>query len=178
MMSDSSPDGDTHVYQSRMLVTAALAASALALAACKQSPPPEATVVEMPEERSAELARLLEELDPVGLGSILTDNARLLAPNMAAIEGRDAIVEYYRGSVDKQLDFEVAPQTRVTIGKVALAEGTYKVRNVATGEYIEDGKYMTVWVDQDGVWKVARLMTNTDYKVATPEVDVETPPAP
>jgi hypothetical protein len=35
-----------------------------------------------------------------------------------------------------------------------------------------------VWVNKDGAWKVARLMTNTDYKVATPEVDVETPPAP
>jgi hypothetical protein len=164
----------------RLPVAAAFAASALTLGACSQSPPPaaEIKVVEMPEERSAALARLLEELDPVGLGNILTDNARLLGPNMAAIEGRDAIVEYYKGSVDKQLDFEVAPQTRVTIGEVALAEGTYKVRNVTTGEYIEDGKYMTVWVNKDGAWKVARLMTNTDYKVATPEVDVETPPAP
>lgn len=161
----------------RAIVTSALAASALALAACSQSPPPAAQVevVEMPGERAQEFARLLSEFDPVGFGNLLTDNARFLAPNQPGIEGREAIVEHYRGSVDNALAFEVTPETRVMLGNVGLAEGSYKVRNTQTGEYIEDGKFLTVWVNQDGQWKLARLMTNTDYKVATPTIAIETP---
>ncbi|MCU0976503.1 MAG: nuclear transport factor 2 family protein [Steroidobacteraceae bacterium] len=161
----------------RSLVTAALAASALALAACSQSPPPapKVEVVEMPGEQAQEFARLLAQFDPVGFGNLLTENARFLPPNQPAIEGRQAIVEHYKGSVDNALGFEVAPQTRVMLGNVGIAEGSYKVRNTQTGEYIEDGKFMTVWVNQDGQWKLARLMTNTDYKIATPAVEVGTP---
>lgn len=164
----------------RTAVHAALAAAAFSLAACSQGTPPaaELTIVEMPEDRARELARLLDEFDPVGFYNLLAENVRLLPPNVPAVEGREAVVDYYKGAITTELDFEVTPLTRVMVGNVGLAEGTYKVRNTSTNEYIEEGKYMTVWVNQGGEWKMARMMTNTDYRVAAPEVDVgaaETP---
>jgi ketosteroid isomerase-like protein len=164
----------------RTAVPAALAATALLLAACSQGTPPaaEPTIVEMPEERAQALARLLDEFDPVGFYNLLAENVRLLPPNMPAVEGRQAVVDYYKGAITTELDFEVTPLLRVMIGNVGLAEGTYKIRNTATNEYIEEGKYMTVWVNQDGEWKVARMMTNTDHRVAAPAVAVGAVEAP
>ncbi len=131
----------------------------------------------LPEEASAKLAQLLDQFDPVALGNMLTDNARLLPPNVPAIDGRDAIVDYYKGTVASELDYEVTPLKTATVGNVGLAEGTYKVKNVATGAYVEEGKYLTVWVNEGGQWKVARMMTNTDFQVARTSVTVEQPVA-
>lgn len=131
----------------------------------------------MPEDVAVEMGRLLDQFDPVALGNMLMDNARLLPPNVPAIEGRDAIVEYYKGTVANELDYEVVPLKRVMIGNIGLAEGTYKVKNLTSGNYVEEGKYMTVWVNQGGQWKVARMMTNTDYQVARTSVTVEAPVA-
>ena len=63
------------------------------------------------------------------------------------------------------------------IGNVGLAEGSYRVKNLANDTYVEEGKYLAVWVNQDGQWKVARMMTNTDYQVARTSVEVEEPAA-
>jgi hypothetical protein len=56
---------------------------------------------------------------------------------------------------------------------LAAAEGAYKVKNLVTGEYIEEGKWMAVWVNVDGTWRVARLMSNTDAPVRAPVVGVD-----
>lgn len=158
----------------------ALCAATFSLAACSQGTPPaaELKIVEMPEERAQALARLLDEFDPVGFNNLLAENVRLLPPNVPAVEGRDAVVDYYKGAITTELDFEVTPLLRVMAGNVGIAEGTYKVRNTSTNEYIEEGKYMTVWVNQDGEWKIARMMTNTDYRVAAPGGDVGAMEAP
>ena len=76
------------------------------------------------------------------MGNLLTDNARLLPPNMPAVEGRAAIVEQFKGAVDKQLDYEVTPLNSAMIGNVGLAEGSYRVKNLANDTYVEDGEYL------------------------------------
>ena len=63
------------------------------------------------------------------------------------------------------------------IGNVGLAEGSYRVKNLGNDTYVEEGKYLAVWVNQDGQWKVARMMTNTDYQVARTSVEAEEPAA-
>lgn len=165
-----------------MLVT--LAAAAWSLAACSggAKPPaaaaPAAEPAPMGEERGAELVKLLNELDPVALGALLTDDARLLPPNIPAVEGRDAIVEHYKGVVASQLKYEVTQLKSVTISNVGLTEGTYRVKNLPKDAYVEDGKYLAVWVNQGGQWKVARLMVNADYQLARVSVSVEPASAP
>ena len=113
----------------RVSLIAAIGAASWMLAACSGSEPPAVAdddcvvrEVTLPEDKTAELARLLDEFDPVALGNLLRDNARLLPPNVPAIEGREAILEHYKGSIAKELDYEVTPLTRVMVGNVGLAE--------------------------------------------------------
>jgi ketosteroid isomerase-like protein len=169
----------------RVSLIAAIGAASWMLAACSGSEPPAVAdddcvvrEITLPEDKTAELARLLDEFDPVALGKLLRDNARLLPPNVPAIEGREAILEHYKGSIAKELDYEVTPLTRVMVGNVGLAEGSYRVKNLVKGEYVEEGKYLTVWVYENGQWQIARMMTNTDYQVARTSISVETPADP
>lgn len=160
---------------------AMIAAASWTLAACSGGKQPAAgstaEFAPMPEEPAAEMARLLNEFDPDALGKLLADNARLLPPNVPAIEGRDAILDYYDGIVGETIKYEATPLTTVTVGNVGISEGSYQVKNLATDAYVETGKYMTVWVNQDGQWKVARIMTNTDTQVPRTSVEVEEPEA-
>lgn len=159
----------------------AIAIASLTVAACSGGEPPAAErapdVAAMPAEASNQLAQLLDQFDPEAFGNLLVDDARLLPPNIPAIDGREAIVEYYKGAVAAELDYEVTPLRSAMIGNVGIAEGTYRVKNLTNDTYVEDGKYMTVWVNRDGQWKVARMMVNTDFQVARASVSVEEPAA-
>ena len=154
--------------------TALAAASAgLLLAACAQKQAP-ALTEGVPEEVIAGFVAAMDEFNPEAVRAVFTPNAKVMPPNVASITGIDDIVEYYKGSLADELDFEFTRDaSAMAAGGLSAAEGSYKVRNKVSGEYIEQGKWMAVFVNVDGTWRVARFMTNTDAPVAAPTVDVE-----
>lgn len=151
----------------------ATAAAGLLLAACGQKQAPVVIADSMPEEVVGQFMAALDDFNPDAVRELFTPNAKLMLPNVATITGIDNIVEYYKGALADELDFELTRDTAGISGGLAAAEGTYRIRNTVTGEYIEQGKWMAVFAKVDGKWKVARYMTNTDSPVATPGVEVE-----
>jgi ketosteroid isomerase-like protein len=168
------------MYARQAVALTAIAVASMTLAACAPEQAPEAgatpQVAAMPAEPAAEMARLLNEFDPAALGNLITEDARLLAPNIPAIEGRAAIVEYYDGVVDEKIRYEAVPLRSVMVGNVGITEGEYHVKNLNTDTNVESGKYMAVWVDQAGQWRIARLVTNTDAPVARTTIEIEDSP--
>lgn len=158
----------------RFHAVAASVALALTLGACSK-PPADCVpqVVVLPEENAQQLAQLLNEFKPEALGNLLMDNARLLPPNRPAVEGKAAILEYYGGIVGETIRYEAEPLKAVTVGSVGVSEGNYKVKNLTENKYVEMGKYMAVWAHQDGQWKIARIMVNTDYQTPTTTVEIQ-----
>jgi limonene-1,2-epoxide hydrolase len=153
---------------------ASLAAVAgIVLGACAQKEPPVQVTQGVPEEVVARFVAAMDEFNPEAVRELMTPNAKIMPPNVAAISGIDDILDYYKGTVAKELDFEFTRDASAEVGGMAAAEGAYKVRNNTTGQYIEQGKWMAVFVNVDGTWRVARLMSNTDAPVAAPTVQVE-----
>jgi limonene-1,2-epoxide hydrolase len=151
-------------------------AAALMVAACgQQKAPPAALELTMPEEAVTQFVAAMDDFNPDAVRELFTANAKVMPPNVATISGIDDIIEYYKGALADELDFEFTRDGAGTSGGLAAAEGAYKIRNTTTGEYIEQGKWMAVFVNVDGKWKVARYMTNTDAPVAAPTVGVEEP---
>ena len=160
--------------KTRFLAAAASATLALTLTACSQPPADcEPKLVAMPDEHAQKLAQLLNEFNPEALGALLMDNARLLPPNHPAVDGKAAILEYYDGIVGDTIRYEAEQGKLVTVGAVGITEGTYKVKNVPEDKYVEMGKYMAVWANLNGEWKIARIMVNTDYQTPTTSVDIK-----
>ena len=164
------------MHARRAVAMTAIAVASVAFAACSGEKAPAAgstpQTAAMPGEPAAEMARLLNEFDPAALRNLVTENARLLAPNVPAIEGREAIVEYYDGIVDEMIRYEAVPLRSLMVGDVGVTEGEYRVKNLNTGANVEAGKYMAVWVNQAGDWKIARLMTNTDAQVPRTSIEI------
>jgi len=165
------------VRVNQILAIAAIAASACLAAACGGQQPPAVQAQSVPDEVVQRFLAAMDEFDPEAVRGLFTARAKLMPPNVAAVEGPDAIVEYYKGTLADELDFDFEQAAAGMAGGLAVSEGAYRVTNKMTGEQIESGKWMAVWLNDGGAWKIARLMTNTDHAVAAPVIDVEEPVA-
>ena len=157
----------------QILVIAAIAAAVAMATACGGQQQPTVKAESVPDEVVQRFLTAMDEFDPDAVRELFSPNAKLMPPNVAAVEGPDAIVEYYRGTLAEELDFEFKQAAAGMAGGLAVSEGTYRVLNKVSGAEIETGKWMAVWINRDGAWQIARLMTNTDHSVAAPVVEVE-----
>lgn len=154
--------------------TASLAAVAgIVLGACAQKEPPVQVTQGVPDEVVSRFVAAMDDFNPDAVRALMMPNAKIMPPNVASVSGIDNILDYYNGVLADELDFEFTREASAEAGDMAVAEGGYQVKNNTTGEYIEQGKWMAVFVNVDGTWRVARLMTNTDAPVAAPTVEVE-----
>lgn len=95
-----------------------------------------------------------------GVASLLAEDSVLIMPGAAPISDRAAILEATRAmmasgdTVSWQSDFAVVAPS----GEMAYDYGTATTRT-ADGEEIT-GRYLVVWIKEDGEWKVAADMFN------------------
>lgn len=100
--------------------------------------------------------------------NLYTMDAFVLYPNQPALNGKNAIREYFGAffAEFKQEDFQLTSAEIQIVGSWAFDRGTYRWKGVPRdgGTSIEDyGKYLVILQRQtDGTWKVARDMDNSD----------------
>jgi uncharacterized protein (TIGR02246 family) len=114
--------------------------------------------------------KLANAKDFKGAAALYAEDAILLLPNQAAVQGRAAI----------QAALETSPASNFQLqileiegrGDLAYERGTYSETVTPTGAApIEDrGKYLTIWRKQaDGSWKMLRDIWNSDLPLPAPE---------
>jgi hypothetical protein len=130
----------------------------------------------MPASVTDALEKVLSQPDPTAFGQMLADNARFMPPNVPAIEGRDAILAYYNHAVTPELHWNLVPGQSLIIGQAGLLEGAYSIKNSATGQQVETGKFLSLWVNRDGAWKIVRMMDSADHPVAQGSGQIAEPP--
>jgi len=111
--------------------------------------------------------RLFAQNDVAGLASCYTEDAQMLVAHMAPILGRAAIQSVFKFTAlpGHRLEFQTH-ELEVT-GATALELGSY-VRRRADGSTFDRGKYMVVWKQVGGEWKLHRDMFSTSMKAPTP----------
>jgi len=99
------------------------------------------------------------------------EDAIELPPNQAAVQGKSAIQAWDEAfppfSNFQEQSLEIKGQ-----GNMAYDRGTYSMTVTPAGAApIEDhGKYLTIWHKQaGGLWKVSRVMFNSDLPLPAPE---------
>ena len=155
--------------RAREFALAVLASAVTGLTACSggnPSAPGASAGGELPASVTDTLEKVLSQPDPTAFGQLLADNARILPPNVPAVAGRDAILDYYKGAVTPELHWDLVPGKSYAIGEAGILEGAYHIKNSATGQEVETGKFLSVWVNQNGTWKLLRMMDSADHAVA------------
>ncbi len=99
--------------------------------------------------------------DAAGIADLYTRNGQLLPAQSDFVAGRDAIQAFWQGAMDMGLkeakletvELEDHGTTAIEVGRYTLfAEG---------GQVVDAGKYVVVWKQEDGGWKLHRDIWNT-----------------
>jgi uncharacterized protein (TIGR02246 family) len=136
-----------------------LIALALALTACSKAPTP-ADPSEL-TARSDAWEAALNAPDIDALAELYTADARLMPPDGAMAEGRDAA----RAAFGSMIDAGLAGKTDILeariSGDIGYIVGTYAIS--AGDETVDTGKYTEIWRrGTDGLWRIASDIWNSD----------------
>jgi uncharacterized protein (TIGR02246 family) len=150
----------------------------LALAACSPSTAAtgDSAATAKPVDRAAEeqairdldakWVRMVAAKDTAGIADLYSSDALFMPPNSQALGGRPGVVKGWNGMLSApgaQLTFKPTKIVVAEAGDIAYDIGTYTFGVEGPKGRTEDrGKYLVVWKKQDGAWKVAADMFNSD----------------
>ncbi len=96
-----------------------------------------------------------------GLASLYTENGQLLPTNSELITGKQAIQEFWQGGLDmgiKSIKLEIIEVEGFET--MAFEVGKYTIF-AEEDHMIDTGKYIVIWKQEDGQWKLHRDIWNT-----------------
>ena len=137
-------------------------AAALGLAACGQG-----GGGSLPDDVTGAWEVAFNKGDAAGIAAIYADDARLMPPNHALINGREAIQEYMKEGFGgaSGMQMSIKADESVVMGPQAYRRGTYRITG-ADGAELEVGKYVEVWKKAGENWQIAIDIWNTDTAAA------------
>jgi ketosteroid isomerase-like protein len=99
--------------------------------------------------------------DSAELASLYTKNGKLLPPNSDFVSGMESIRVFWQGA----LDMGIKGAKLETVEVEGQENGAYEVGNYvlsgAQGEVMDRGKYVVIWKNQRGKWKLHRDIWNS-----------------
>jgi uncharacterized protein (TIGR02246 family) len=102
--------------------------------------------------------------DAAGLAALYTEDASLMAPNMARLDGRPAIQGLWQHFFDADVsNLDLNTVELIVTGPRASEVGTFSMstRDGRGGMLTAHGKYIVLWrLDADGVWRLHRDLWN------------------
>lgn len=106
--------------------------------------------------------------DASGVAALYATNARLMAPNMDTVSGREAIEGFCKEftALDAKLSFNLL--TVHEGGDICAAVGTYEMQVTPPGAepQQDQGKYIEIWQRQpDGEWLIVDDIFNSSLPV-------------
>ena len=110
--------------------------------------------------------------DASGCAELYATDAELSEVGGLHVAGRESILQFYQSQITPDLAMFSKATTNIADGNLGVVQGTYRVRNLKRGEFIEDGEFVNVYRKVGGAWKVYRS-TFTSHRSARGEIKVE-----
>ena len=113
------------------------------------------------EAANVRFSAAFAQRDSAGVAALYTADGQLLPAASDTIRGTAAIQKFWQGA----LDSGIAAITLTTVevfeqGVTATEVGQYELRDKA-GKVLDHGKYIVVWRQESGKWKLLRDMFST-----------------
>jgi uncharacterized protein (TIGR02246 family) len=112
-----------------------------------------------------EFMAAFERGDAPAIADMYTDDGKLLPPNSPMLAGKQAIRAFWQGAKEaggkatklETLDVESHDDLAIEIGRYTLT-----LQSKSGGSVTDQGKYIVVWKNDHGVWKLQIDIWNTD----------------
>lgn len=88
--------------------------------------------------------------------------ATLMPPGAPQVEGREAIQQFFASKGPMELAVDTGPNGES--GGLAWCTGLWTLRD-KTGAILDRGKYVEVWTETDGGWKIFKDIWNSDGSI-------------
>jgi len=99
--------------------------------------------------------------DAAGMAALYTADGQLLPPNSEIITGHEPIAGFWKFVMGLGIKTLRLESSEVTVGiDTAVEIGKYTLGD-ADGDPIDSGKYLVVWKNDGGGWKLHRDIWNT-----------------
>lgn len=106
-------------------------------------------------------AAVRHDLDAIA--SVFASDAIIMPPDAEMVQGRDAILQHWKGAFDGGLSgLEINPTSIEIIGEVAIEIGhaTLSMAPAGAAATVTNVKYVEIWKKVRGNWRVFRGMWN------------------
>lgn len=136
---------------------------AAALASCTQTPAAPADPAAIVAERNAAFMAGVAARDGNAVAANYTEDAVLMPAGVPAVEGREAIAQFFQGGIDAGIArVELMPgEVIAPSADVIVERATSRVYNAA-GDLLEEGKYVVVWRKVGDQWFMSWDIFNAD----------------
>ena len=120
------------------------------------------------ESANSQFVNAFKRGDATGIGKLYTPDAQLLPANSDFVRGTEAIRAFWQTAIDMGLKEASLETIEVeTHGDTAIEVGRYRL--LATGGIAADsGKYLVVWKNDNGTWKLHRDIWTTSLPPKAP----------
>jgi len=99
--------------------------------------------------------------DAAGAAAIYTADGQVLPPNSAIFSGQQAIQTFWQGAMDMGIKTVQLETVEVEgDGHTVYEVGTFTLQGAA-GQVIDTGKYVVIWKQEAGQWKLHRDIFNS-----------------
>jgi ketosteroid isomerase-like protein len=94
-------------------------------------------------------------------------DAQVYSPGLPAVMGRDSIINFfYQNGTNSETKIELPTGNFYGNEELVVEEGTYNFPDRKGGSF-DKGKFIALWKQEDGKWKMYREIWNTDIAPAT-----------
>ena len=103
--------------------------------------------------------------DAAGATAVYTEDGQVLPPNSAILTGKQAIQAFWQGAMDMGIKAVKLETVEVEeCGHTAYEVGTFTLHG-ADGQVLDAGKYVVIWKQEAGQWKLHRDIFNSSRPV-------------
>ena len=157
----------------RTLSVCALCATLLFVSGC--TPPPDSTdISDEIVSRNGEFVTAWNKGDAAGVAAIYTSDGTFMAPNAPTVTGPSNIQATIQSFMDAGVKTIALEGTEIRrSGDIAYEVGKYNLF-ADGGTEIDDGKYIVLWKNVDGIWMYHRDIFNSNRPIPQPESEVDT----
>jgi ketosteroid isomerase-like protein len=125
-------------------------------------------VKEAIQETNKSFGELLSRRDAAGIARCYSEDAVVMPPNQDLIRGRNNIEGFWRGIMTAGVkSVRLESQNIEQYGEVVAEVGRFTVL-VERDQVIDEGKYLVLWKQESGQWKLFRDIWNSSRPLATP----------
>jgi ketosteroid isomerase-like protein len=120
---------------------------------------PQTQIEPLSKQTTQDFANLMQSRGYDKLSTMFTEDAKMMPPDAPVIEGRKAILDFLQDSSSQQsLPTEVDEREQIAAGDYTYRYG-FVTQHLLDGS-TQTGKFVQLWKNVDGTWKLHRTMWN------------------